>query len=148
MSVEIRRILHPTDFSPTGQRVLDYAVMLTRQFNCELHVLNVVPDPLPIPGPDGSWVLSDDSVPRLIRNAEVELATRLESSLVGGLKVIRTVRVGHPVTSIIDYSIVHRIDLIVMGTHGHSGISHFLLGSVAEKVVRLATCPVITMHTA
>ena len=111
-----------------------------------MHALHVVPDPLPVPGPEGSWILSDNSVPTLVHEAELELAVRMEPALTGALVVVRSVHVGKPVQVIIDYAKEHEIDLIVLGTHGHTGLSHLLLGSVTEKVVRLATCPVLTVH--
>ena len=146
MNVEIHRILFPTDFSPSSQHVQDYACALAAKFSAELHALHVVPDPMPVPGSEGSWILPDDCVPRLIQNAELELATRLEAALTGNLKVVRSVQVGKPVHTIIDYAKEHEIDLIVLGTHGHTGLSHLLLGSIAEKIVRMATCPVLTVH--
>ncbi len=146
MNVEIHRILFPTDFSPSSLQAQRYACALAEQFSAELHALHVVPDPLPVPGPEGSWVLQDLSVPTLIHEAELELAVRMEAALPGNLTVVRSVHVGKPVQTIIDYAKEHGIDLIVIGTHGHTGLSHLLIGSVAEKVVRLATCPVLTVH--
>lgn len=146
MNVTIHRILFPTDFSPSAQQAQDYASDLAQKFSAELHVLHVVTDLLPIPGSKGSWVLPDDLMPRLVREAELELAVRMEAALPGGLTVVRSVQAGKPVQAIIDYANGHEIDLIVIGTHGHTGLSHLLLGSIAEKVVRLATCPVLTVH--
>lgn len=146
MNVEIHRILFPTDFSPSAQQARDYACALAEKFSAELHALHVVPDPLPVPGSEGSWILPDDSVPRLVHDAELELAVRMGAALTGNLTVVRSVHVGNPVHTIIDYAKEREIDLIVIGTHGHTGLSHLLLGSIAEKVVRLATCPVLTVH--
>lgn len=146
MDIAIRRILFPTDFNPSAQHAQSYAVMLAERFSAELHALHVVPDPYPIPGPEGSWILTDDSIPKRTQEAELELAVRMDAALTANLKVVRTVAVGKPVPAIIEYAKEHAIDLIVMGTHGYTGLSHLLLGSVAEKVVRLATCPVLTVH--
>ena len=146
MKVEIHRILFPTDFSPISQQVQNYACVLAGKFSAELHALHVVPDPMPVPGPEGSWILPDCSAPKLIHDAELELAVRMEAALAEGITVVRSVQVGSPVHTIIDYACKHGIDLIVIGTHGHTGLSRLLLGSIAEKVVRLATCPVLTVH--
>lgn len=146
VNVEIHRILFPTDFSPSAQQAQNYACSLAEKFSAELHALHVVPDPLPVPGPEGSWILPDTSVPRLAHEAELELAIRMEAALTGDLVVVRSVHVGQPVQAIIDYAKEHEIDLIVIGTHGHTGLSRMLLGSIAEKVVRLAACPVLTVH--
>lgn len=146
MNVEIHRILFPTDFSPSSQQAQNYACVLAEKFSAELHALHVVPDPMPIPGPEGSWILPDYSVPKIVHEAELELAVRMEPALTGDVTVVRSVQIGKPVLAIVDYAKEHEIDLIVIGTHGHTGLSHLLLGSVAEKVVRLATCPVLTVH--
>ncbi len=146
MNLEFRRILFPTDFSPAAQQAQNYACAFAEKCSAELHVLHVVPDPFPVPGPEGSWILSDESVPRLVHEAELEMAVRMEAAMTGGLTVVQSVQVGTPVPTIIDYATKHQIDLIVLGTHGHTGLSHLLLGSIAEKVVRLATCPVLTVH--
>jgi nucleotide-binding universal stress UspA family protein len=79
--------------------------------------------------------------------AQVDAAEQhLQSVMGAGSTAIRTVTVGFPVEEIMKYAADHDIDLIVVGTHGHTGLSHLLLGSVAEKLVRLATCPVLTVH--
>ncbi len=146
VNVNIRRILFPTDLSPASQQAQNYACALAEKFSAELHTLHVVANLMPIPGPEGSWFLQDYSVPRLIHDAELELSVRMEAALTQDLAVTRVVQVGTPVQSIIDYAKKFEIDLIVIGTHGHTGLSHLLLGSVAEKVVRLATCPVLSVH--
>ena len=146
MNGGIQRILLATDFSPPAQHAQDYACSLAERLSAELHTLHVVLDPSPIPGPEGSWILPSDAVPQLVHNAERELAVRMEAALPRSLTVVRAVMVGQPVRDIIDYAKTHAIDLIVIGTHGYTGLSHLLLGSVAEKIVRLATCPVLTVH--
>jgi nucleotide-binding universal stress UspA family protein len=147
VNVKIQRILFPTDFSQSAQQAQNYACELAKKFGAELHAMHIVPDPLPVPGPEGSWILPDESVPARKHEAELELAVRMEAALAGDVKVVRSVPVGKPVQVIIDYAKTHEIDLIVIGTHGHTGLSHLLLGSIAEKVVRLATCPVLTVHS-
>ncbi len=149
MDISIRRILLSTDFSPPAQRAQAYAVKLAEQFGAELHIIHVVEDPaLPVHGSRYSWAVPDDVLPRMLEKAEVELAQVLSQDDLEMVnqKVVRLVKVGHPVTTMVDYASQQQIDLIVAGTHGRSGFSHMLLGSVAEKLVRLATCPVLTVH--
>ena len=149
MDISIRQILLSTDFSPPAQRAQSSAVKLAEQFGAELHIIHVVEDPaLPVHGSRYSWAVPDDVLPRMLEKAEVELAQLLsEDDLeMVNQKVVRLVKVGHPVTTMVDYASQQKIDLIVAGTHGRSGFSHMLLGSVAEKLVRLATCPVLTVH--
>ena len=149
METSIRRILIPTDFSPPARQAEHYAVALSQKFAAELHVLHVVEDPaLPVHGSRYSWVVPDDILPRLLEKAEHELKLAVPSADLNliGQKLVRKIVVGHPVNAINEYAIEHHIDLIVIGTHGRSGLSHLLLGSSAEKLVRMSTCPVLTVH--
>lgn len=147
MNVSIHRILCATDFSPPAQQAQNYASTLAEKLWAELHLLHVVVEPLPLPGPKGSWILPEAVLPSLIQKAELELADHTEaSSLTTGSRPICTVKVGYPIEQILKYVKDNKIDLIVVGTQGHTGLSHLLLGSVAEKIVRLATCPVLTVH--
>lgn len=149
MNIAIRRILFPTDFSQPASRAQSYAITLAEQFAAELHVLHVVENPaLPVHGSRYSWAVPDDVVPRLIEKAELELALAFPHDVLATIdqRMVRAIEIGHPVTTTIEYAAKHQVDLIVLGTHGRSGLSHLLLGSVAEKVVRLATCPVLTVH--
>ena len=147
MDVSMRRILCATDFSPPAQQAQNYACALADKFWAELHVLHVVGEPLPLPGPKGSWLLPAAILPNLIQKAELELAANTEAiRLTTGSRAVCTVKVGHPVEQVLKYVKDNEIDLIVVGTQGHTGLSRLLLGSVAEKIVRLATGPVLTVH--
>ena len=149
MNSSIRRILCPTDFSPPARQALDYAMALTEKFAAELHVLHVVENPaLPVHGSRFSWALPDDILPRLVHQAELELALAVPQDDLQTIdqRMVRTVKVGHPVSAMIEYANEHTIDLIVIGTHGRTGVSRLLLGSVAEKLIRLSICPVLTVH--
>ncbi len=149
MDTLIQRILIPTDFSPPARQAEHYAVALAQKFAAELHVLHIVEDPaLPVHGSRYSWAVPDDMLPRLLEKAEHDLTLAVPTADVNliGRELVRKIKVGHPVNSIIEYATENQIDLIVIGTHGRSGLSHLLLGSSAEKLVRLATCPVLTIH--
>ena len=149
MDTSIRRILIPTDFSPPARQAEHYAVALAQKFAAELHVLHVVEDPaLPVHGSRYSWAVPDDMLPRLLEKAEHDLALAVPAVDIRLIEqgLVKKIKVGHPVASIIEYAKEHQIDLIVIGTHGRSGLSHILLGSSAEKLVRLATCPVLIVH--
>ena len=147
MNVSIRRILCATDFSLPAQQAQNYASTLAEKLRAELHVLHVVVEPLPLPGPKGSWILPEAVLPSLILQAELELATHTEAiSLTTGRRPICSVKIGYPIEQILKYVQDNEIDLIAIGTQGHTGLSRLLLGSVAEKIVRLATCPVLTVH--
>lgn len=148
-SIQIRQILFSTDFSAPSRHALEYAVALTEKFGAELHVLHVVEEPtLPVHGSKYAWAVGDDIVPKIVDQAKLELALAVPEHhlLAIDRRLVREIRVGHPVTEIVNYAEQKEMDLIVIGTHGRSGISHLLLGSVAEKVVRLAKCPVFSIH--
>jgi nucleotide-binding universal stress UspA family protein len=141
--LQITRILVPTDFSAHSRQALKYACAIAERFSSELHLLNVVqplalstpyvgalPDELMYPVPAARQELDKLEAPGLEQAASVE----------------RAVRTGTPFVEIVRYAREKNIDLIVMGTHGHGGLVHALLGSVAEKVVRKAGCPVLTVR--
>ena len=145
--MKIERILVPTDFSETSQAALQYARELTDKFQASLHILNVVLDPYTQP-----WALEGfgPALPDLLNQfkaeAEKTLATLLPEVDRKRLNAHLVLRVGSPAAEIVQYSRDAKIDLIVMGTHGRGGVAHALLGSVAERVVRLARCPVLTVR--
>lgn len=143
MIVSIRRILFPTDFSEPARIAQKYAQALAEKFGAELHVMNVVPEII-LPATDAYmvWTLPEGGMKAQVEAGERQLLTELGPDSAA----IRFVTVGFPVEEIMKYAGDHEIDLIVVGTHGHTGLSHMLLGSVAEKLVRLATCPVLTVH--
>ena len=141
------RILVPTDFSPPSDAALEYARAVATRFGASLHLLHVVDDPyraayateVYVPEVEG---LRDD----LIADAINKLKGRLQSSDVQVLGATTDAIIGTPAWSIVEYATVHEMDLIIMGTHGRGGMSHLLMGSVAERVVRTAPCPVLTVR--
>lgn len=147
MDCTIRRILFPTDFSEPAKYAQGYATELARQFSADLHLLHVLPElTLPLPDSPDSWTTPDFALKSHLDAARQQLAQGLPADLLGGERVIQIATVGIAVQEIVKYATDHEIDLIVVGTHGRTGLVHLLLGSVAEKVVRLAPCPVLTVH--
>jgi nucleotide-binding universal stress UspA family protein len=145
--IDLKRILVPTDFSKFSQNALTYAVAFAEKFGAELYLLNVVQD-LALFLPD-AVTAGPPLVPPLdqITTAVHEALDRLvTASHLEHLKVQREVREGAPFSEIVRYAREQDIDLIVMGTHGRGGLAHVLLGSVSEKVVRKAPCPVLTVR--
>jgi nucleotide-binding universal stress UspA family protein len=143
MNLAFQRILVPSDFSAPSDMALEYAHMLARRFGAELMVVHVVEEPFPI---------SSDLYPtelaayrgRLIDEAKSELA-----KAVGSLTdiTLRTeILVGPTTRRILEAATEFGADLIVMGTRGRGGIATFFMGSVAERVVRMADCPVMAVH--
>jgi universal stress protein A len=146
MTLTVRRILFPTDFSLAARQAQDYACALADKFAAELHVIHIVADPTPVAGSKGAWALPDDIRERALQAAEAELTEQLKTGFETVGAVVQAVLMGEPVREIVRYAREHQIDVIVIGTHGRRGVSHLLLGSVAEKLVRLSTCPVLTVH--
>ena len=142
-------ILVPTDFSDPSDAALEYARALAARFGASLHLLHVV-EPASVPGPLDADVFSGESgltQEKLFEDAKARLAHRAASAGSSGLRVSTEIIVGRSARSIVDYAKARGMHLIVMGTHGRSGMAHLLMGSVAEKVVRNAPCPVLTVRS-
>lgn len=145
--IELHRILVPTDFSKFSQTAVTYAAAFAEKFGAQIHLLHVVqnlamlvPDMVNVAPPVMPTV---DQMTLAVRAA---LQKVVEENQLEGFEVQFEVREGTPFYEIIQYAKEKEIDLIVMGTHGHSGLVHVLLGSVTEKVVRKAPCPVLTVR--
>lgn len=141
--MDMKRILLPTDFSDTAEHALDYARELAERFDAEAHLLYVVPDPTPQDWAVGAAALV---VSDLLETWKADAEQRLSRVSLDGVETVRAIRVGHAFVEILRYAADNAIDLIVMGTHGRGPVKHLLLGSVAEKVVRKAPCPVLTVR--
>lgn len=141
----IKKILCPVDFSEFTNETFEYAATIAKKFNAELHLLHVIPN-LNYFTPYESF-LTPENLVAIERNIEQEVEKDFNKLLQGaGIEAKKVVRTGITFIEIIDYVKNENIDLIVMGTHGRSGIEHILIGSVAEKVVRKAPCPVLTVR--
>jgi nucleotide-binding universal stress UspA family protein len=116
---------------------------MAERFGAEVHVLYVVPDPTPQDWAVGATALVVSDLLEKWRGAAEE---RLEAIALDGVETLRAIRVGHAFVEIVRYATDNAIDMIVMGTHGRGPVKHLLLGSVAEKVVRKAPCPVLTVR--
>ncbi len=141
--MKLTRILFPTDFSETAEHALELARDLATQNDACLHLLHVVRDPVSHGWPGDAAGVMD---PNLIVNWRRTAEQRLRELPLDGTHTESAVCIGHPFLEIVRYARNNQIDLIVMGTHGRGPIQHMLLGSVAEKVVRKAPCPVLTVN--
>jgi nucleotide-binding universal stress UspA family protein len=141
------RILVPIDFSPPSDAALEYARAVATRFSASLHLLHVVEDPYRAAFAAEVYVPEIEGLrDELIADAIGRLKDRLHSSDVRELGPTTNAIIGTPAWSIVEYAGAHEIDLIIMGTHGRGGMSHLLMGSVAERVVRTAPCPVLTVR--
>jgi nucleotide-binding universal stress UspA family protein len=146
VTMEFRHILAPTDFSEYSKTAVASALELAKKFGAKLTILHVVePPPYPIEGyvpPNLSTTFLED----LERQASQDLAQVVPEAEAANVEVARLVTVGTPYRRIIDTAEAQQVDLIVMATAGRTGFSHLLLGSIAERVVRTASCPVLTIR--
>jgi len=143
----ITRILVPTDFSPTADAALDYAFGLAERFGASLQLLHVLDDPFVFEGMSAEAYIAEAPVLRsaMLEEARDKLAHRAGPRQ-ARVQVETEVLFGHGARTIAEYAAERGVDLIVMGTHGRTGFAHLLLGSVAERLVRTAPCPVLTVR--
>jgi nucleotide-binding universal stress UspA family protein len=145
-STQISRILVATDFSPHADRALDWATALARRFSAELEIATSV-YVVPFAAMPAGYGMPPDYL-RGVRDAADrrlgEIAARISAD---GLRVHHTVVHEDPSSGICALAREKRADLVALGTRGRAGLAHVLLGSVAERVARLAPCPVLTVHS-
>lgn len=145
MTLDIRRILVPIDFSANSGRALDYAYALAQKFDAALHLVHVCEVPSMVTGSmDAYAVAYTDWSQRLGEEAEREIL-KVRARL-PGVNVTSEVLFGNAARAIVTSATMQDADLIVMGTHGHGPVMHVVMGNVAERVVRTAQCPVLTVR--
>lgn len=144
--VTIRKVLFPTDFSEASEAAWGFALSFAKEFRAEVVLLHVVPEP-----PRLAEAYEMEFTPERFIKAATDEAQRLLADMQAkaadwNVTLIPRVRQGVEFREIIAAAREARADLIVMGTHGRTGLAHALIGSVAEKVVRKAPCPVLTVR--
>ena len=139
----IKKILVPTDFSPYSDYALQYASMMARAFKARILLIHVI-EPLTYSVTDTLTVTNHfEALKTLAKPLLENIRKRFQKK---GLRVEINLLTGVPYREILNKARQTKADMIVMGTHGRTGMEHILLGSVAEKVVRLAPCPVVTVR--
>ena len=149
--IKLERILVPTDFSDCANQALAYGSELAKRFGAQLYLLHVTQPPLAVyahaaplpeqalyPVPEQA-LYPEDAAEKELAELEVPDAEQLSP-------VQRSVRKGTPFVEIVQHAKQNEVDLIVIGTHGRTGLTHMLMGSVSEKVVRKASCPVLAVR--
>jgi len=142
--INIKKILVPTDFSEPGRTALRYAVEFADQFGSSVdlfHVIQAVPA-----GAMLSYRPLDELQASMKAHAEEEMDKLHTEWSDYSFPVQKIVVDGHPFVEIVRHAKKSDADLIIMGTHGRGAIAHMMLGSVAEKVIRKAHCPVLTVR--
>lgn len=146
--IAIRKILAPTDFSHHAESALKYAAGLAERLDAELHLLHVLsevvapigPDPMLVPAVPPEYYTETEA------QSKAALQTILKPEWGRPTRVLYSVRWGDAIDVIIHHARDQAIDLIAIATHGRTGLGHVLLGSVAERIVREAPCPVLTIR--
>jgi nucleotide-binding universal stress UspA family protein len=144
--IQVQRILVPLDFSRHADFVLEWATHLAKEHSSRLLLLHAYHLPVEFQQLEGAY-LPQDFWASVKVEAEQNLQRYAEPLRAQGLTVDLLVREGYPATVIEQEAIDQRADLIVIGTRGLSGLKHLLLGSIAERVVQKAPCPVLTVKT-
>jgi universal stress protein A len=145
--MEIRSILLPTDFSDYANHALSYAASLARQFGASIICLHVIEPVMPAVGYTGLTepLPMVDLSEQLVESASRELPKIAESEECAGLAVEEIIAHGDSATEIVRVATERGVDLIVIASHGRTGLGRILFGSTAESVVRHARCPVLVV---
>jgi nucleotide-binding universal stress UspA family protein len=147
--VSIKKVAFCTDFSENADQAFDMAFDLTQKYQAQLLLIHVVP-PLVFPSPVMEDFISEQASLQFSEDAIQRAMEQIEKNYLGKMGDYKNalVRVlsGHPASEILNFVDQEKVDLVVMGTHGFTGLAHFFLGSTAEKVVRRADCSVLTVH--
>jgi nucleotide-binding universal stress UspA family protein len=147
LKVELNRILVPIDFSEHSRRALKYAIPFAKQFIASIDLIYVV-EPTIYPADFSFGQVGFPNVEdELRKRGAKELDTLITKEIAGKVPATRVIRTGKPFYEIIQYAREQDMDLIIIATHGHSGVEQILFGSTAEKVVRKAPCPVLVVRT-
>jgi nucleotide-binding universal stress UspA family protein len=143
----IQKILFATDFSEASDAALEYATAMAGAFHATLHVLHVLEDLAAHAWTTEVYVAALPGVhEEMERQARERLDQLLTAEQRAQYSVQLVLRSGSPFVEIVRYARDEGVDLVVLGTHGRGAIAHMLLGSVAERVVRKAHCPVVTVR--
>ncbi len=140
------KILYATDFSEISEHAFDYALTLADKFSASLIIMHVINEPVDLRGfyvPNISFETMENEI---ALGAEKMMERFCSKKLENVAHYEKYTVLGVPYDEILKKAVEEKVDLIVIGTHGRAGIDHFLFGSTAERVVRKAACPVMTVR--
>ncbi len=148
--VQVKKMAFSTDFSENADQAFELAFDLAKKYGARLFLVHVVP-PLVFPSPTMEEFISEQAnyqfieqvIQRSVEQMETRYVRRMDEYSNHQVRVLS----GHPASELLNFIDQEQLDLIVMGTHGFSGLAHFFLGSTAEKVVRRANCSVLTVRS-
>lgn len=141
-----KNLLAPTDFSEFSEVAVRYAKEFATAFNATLHLIHVLEDPTPLARSASSYAMLPDIRHEMLSDANEQLNQLLTSDEDNQITTEKVAIWGEPFVEIIRYAREQDIDIIVLGTHGRGAVAHSIMGSVAERLVRKAPCPVLTVR--
>jgi universal stress protein A len=147
MNPTIAQILVPVDFSPHSDYALSYAAGLAASLRASVRLVHVLEPIPPMAVGEGLYLVDIEAMEAgVTADAELRMSERRARVAALGVAVTSDVLTGHPAPVIVNVARRWRSDLIVMGTHGRTGLAHMFIGGIAETVTRLAPCPVLTVR--
>jgi universal stress protein A len=147
LQINLKRILVPIDFSEYSKRALKYAIPFAEHFGASIDLLYVV-EPTIYPADFSFGQAGFPNLEEELRSSgSHELDSLIQKEIAGRIPARKVIKTGKPFYEIIQYAREAKMDLIIIATHGHSGMEQILFGSTAEKVVRKAPCPVLVVRT-
>ncbi len=144
--MKVEKILFPTDFSEGSSHALPYAVDLSKHYNARLYILHIIYDIFKATNSHIPHISADELYREMFEWAQKEIENCGIEEIRGLANVEKVVLKGIPYEEIIKFAAKEKVDMIVMGTYGRAGLERFLFGSTAERVVRKAPCPVMTVR--
>jgi nucleotide-binding universal stress UspA family protein len=140
---KVKRLLVPVDFSDCSNKALQYALPFARQFGASLTLLYVIQPYVPVPE---TMAVDWDLISTRMREGGQAELDKLRQTLDPDIKAETVLRIGSPEVEIVNAAKELNIDLIILSTHGRTGLGHVFLGSTTERVVRHAGCPVLVVR--
>lgn len=144
--MKVEKILFPTDFSEGSSHALPYAVDLSKHYNARLYILHIIYDIFKATNSHIPHISADELYREMFEWAQKEIENCGIEEIRKLSNVEKVVLKGIPYEEIIKFAAKEKVDMIVMGTYGRAGLERFLFGSTAERVVRKAPCPVMTVR--
>jgi nucleotide-binding universal stress UspA family protein len=141
---QFNKILVPVDFSAPSEHALEYAIALAKKLGASIEIVHCYDVPV-LAAPDGAIIAGPEVVRRIIDSA-TEALDKVVENHAAGAQLTPHLTQGPAPTAIVERAKETAADLIVIGTHGRTGLERWLLGSVAERVVRTSPVPVLTVH--
>ena len=144
--IKMDKILLPTDFSGQSKVAVPYAFDLARRYGAELHVIHIFDENVLTPLYFTCGGTTQEYFKKVEEGFENEVSQFLTDYDPDEVTIVPVLGNGNPFVEIVKYAKKNGVDMIVIGTHGRTGLSHMLLGSIAEKVIRKAHCPVLAVR--